>query len=147
MAIIEVMVVEGRQRRMDLVLYFSNPVRRGWVDVSVVNPQAPSYVGKDAVVCREKPSVRGGARRRARQGLSFAPLWSILLESLERGDECFGYDCRVSAAVVPVPDRDVTCSVERDLCSGLYGARSGGAGPCEQLHRGGGEFEGHQSTG
>ena len=31
-ASIEVMVVEGPQRRMDLVLYFSNPVRRGWVD-------------------------------------------------------------------------------------------------------------------
>ena len=41
-ASVEVMVVEGRQRRMDLVLYFSNPVRRGWADVSVVNPQDPS---------------------------------------------------------------------------------------------------------
>ena len=44
-ASIEVMVVEGRQRRMDLVLYFSNPVRRGWVDVSVVNPPGPFVCG------------------------------------------------------------------------------------------------------
>ena len=35
----EVMVVERRQRRMDLVLYFSNPVRRGWVDVSWSTPR------------------------------------------------------------------------------------------------------------
>ena len=43
-ASIEVMLV-GRQRRMDLVLYFSNPVRRGWVDVSVVNPSGPFVCG------------------------------------------------------------------------------------------------------
>ena len=50
-----------------------------------------------------------------------------------------------SAPVVPIPDRDVTFSLERDLCSGLYGALDGGAGPCKQLYRGGGECEGHQS--
>ena len=46
---------------------FSNTVRRGWVDVSVVNPQAPSYVGKDAVVCRESQAFaveRGGEQGR-----------------------------------------------------------------------------------
>ena len=114
--------------------------------MSVVNPQAPSYVGKDAVVYREKakrlrwskdeagiefrPFVVDGARPRARQGLSFAPLWSILLESLERGRRVFWMRLRSQR---PIPDRDVTCSLERDLCSGLYGALSGGAGPCEQL--------------
>ena len=38
----EVMVVEGRQKRMDLVITL--PTGRVWIDVSVVNPQAPSYV-------------------------------------------------------------------------------------------------------
>ncbi len=44
-ASIEVMVVEGRQRRMGLVLYFSNPIRTGWVDVSVVKPPGPFVCG------------------------------------------------------------------------------------------------------
>ena len=72
-ASIEVMVVEGRQRRMDLVLYFSNPVRREWVDVSVVNPQAPSYVGKDAVVCREKAKRSRWSEAASKAGIEFCP--------------------------------------------------------------------------
>lgn len=47
----EVMVIEGRQMRMDLVLHFSTG--RQWVDVSIVNPQRPSYVEKDATKARE----------------------------------------------------------------------------------------------
>ena len=48
----EVMVVEGRQKRMDLVLHFATG--RMWIDVSIVNPQAPAYVKTDATSAREK---------------------------------------------------------------------------------------------
>ena len=71
-ASIEVMVVEGRQLRMDLVLYFSNPVRRGWVDVSV-NPQAPWYVGEDAVVYREKTKRLRLSEAASEAGIEFCP--------------------------------------------------------------------------
>jgi hypothetical protein len=47
----EVMVIEGKQMRMDLVLHFSTG--RKWIDVSIVNPQRPSYVDKDATKARE----------------------------------------------------------------------------------------------
>ena len=47
-ASIEVMVVEGRQKRMDLVLHFSNPVRRVWVDVSVFFFPAHCLMPNDA---------------------------------------------------------------------------------------------------
>ena len=53
------------------MLYFSNPVRREWVDVSVVNPQASSYVGKDAVVCREKAKRWWSEASKA--GIEFCP--------------------------------------------------------------------------
>ena len=66
-ASIEVMVVEGRQRRMDLVLYFSNPVRRGWVG------QAPSYVGRDAVVYRENAKRSRWSEAASKAGIEFCP--------------------------------------------------------------------------
>ena len=72
-ASIEVMVVEGRQQRMDLVLYFSNPVRRWWVDVSVVNPQAASYVGKDAVAYRENAKRSRWSKAASEAGVEFWP--------------------------------------------------------------------------
>ena len=83
-ASIEVMVVEGRQRKMDLVLYFSDPARRGWVDVSVVNPQAASYVGKDAVVYREKAKRSRWSKAASEAGVEFCPFVVDSLESLER---------------------------------------------------------------
>ena len=48
----EVMVINGTQKRMDLVLHF--PTGRVWVDVSIVNPQAKSYVGYDGKERRER---------------------------------------------------------------------------------------------
>ena len=68
---IEVMVVEGRQKRMDLVLYFSNPVRRVWVDVSVVNPQVVSYIGRDGIDDREKAKVARWSGAASDLGIEF----------------------------------------------------------------------------
>ena len=70
---VEVMVVEGRQKRMDLVLYFSNPVRRVWVDVSVVNPQAEAYVGRNGIVARENAKLARWRAAASDAGVEFLP--------------------------------------------------------------------------
>ena len=49
-ASIEVAVLENSQRRMDVVLHL--PTGRVWIDVSVVNSQAPSYIRKGAAAAR-----------------------------------------------------------------------------------------------
>ena len=46
---------------------------RVWVDVSVVSPQAPSYVGKDAVVYRENAKRSRWSEAASEAGIEFCP--------------------------------------------------------------------------
>ena len=88
----------------------------------VVQGQAP-------VVSREKAKRLRWSEAASEAGIEFFPFVVDTFVKFGGGEECFGCNCGVSAPVVPIPDRDVTCSLERDLCSGLYGALSCGAGP------------------
>ena len=67
----EVMVVEGSQKRMDLVLHF--PGERVWVDVTFVNPQASSYVGRDGLLQREKDKLSKWVGEARRAGVRMVP--------------------------------------------------------------------------
>jgi hypothetical protein len=73
-ASIEVMVLENSQRRMDLVLHL--PAGRVWVDASVVNPQAPSYIKKGAAAARqerEKAKCTSWLSSKRGQNIKFMP--------------------------------------------------------------------------
>ena len=49
----EVMVIEGKQKRMDIFITLST--RRVWIDVSIISPLAPSYLRhKDPKTSRKK---------------------------------------------------------------------------------------------
>ena len=65
------MVVEGRQMRMDLVLHFVTG--RVWVDVSIVNPQVKSYVGKKGRDRREKDKEAKWSKLSKDNGCRFVP--------------------------------------------------------------------------
>ena len=84
-ASIEVMVVEGRQKRMDLVLHFSNPVRRVWVDVSVVNQQAEAYLDRDGVADRERAKISRWGRDARDAGVEFHPFVVYTFEKFGEG--------------------------------------------------------------
>ena len=68
---VEELVVEGRQLRMDLIIHF--PSGDWWVDVSVVNPQAESYVMNDAKNMREREKQGKWGRWAAARELRFLP--------------------------------------------------------------------------
>ena len=95
---VEVMVVEGRQKRMDLVLYFSNPVRRVWVDVSVVNPQAEAYVGRNGIVARENAKLARWRAAASDAGVEFLP---FVVDTFEKS-------CGVGVLLASLPGGDVT---------------------------------------
>ena len=67
----EVMVIEGSQMRMDLVLHTS--AGRVWVDVSIVNPQCPSYVKADATKAREGEKRGKWKKLASERGVAFKP--------------------------------------------------------------------------
>jgi len=67
----EVMVIDGTQKRMDLVLHFATG--RVWVDVSIVNPQAKSYVGCDGRERREREKQGKWAMHAMKQNVMFVP--------------------------------------------------------------------------
>ena len=68
----EVMVVEGRQKRMDLVIY--TPGGRVWIDVSIVNPLVKSYIKeKDATKVRETQKIDRWDKDAKRNGTRFIP--------------------------------------------------------------------------
>ena len=110
---IEVMVVEGRQKRMDLVLYFSNPVRRVWVDVSVVNPQVVSYIGRDGIDDREKAKVARWSGAASGLGIEFLP---FVVDSFGKfgGGGVVGVEeyCGVGVRILSPPCWDIASALE-----------------------------------
>ena len=71
------------------------------MDVSVVNPQAASYVSKDAVVDRENAKRSRRSEAASEAGVEFCPF--VAFGKFGDGEECVGCDCGVSAPVVPYP--------------------------------------------
>jgi len=68
----EVMVIEGEQKRMDIVITL--PTGRVWVDVSFVNPLAPSYLrSKDPKTTREKAKIKKWGDHATSNGIEFIP--------------------------------------------------------------------------
>jgi hypothetical protein len=70
----EVRVVGGSQKRMDIVIYLPQGERM-WIDVSVVNPEAPTYLGKKdaAVEIREKEKNAKWRKLAKERGIEFIP--------------------------------------------------------------------------
>jgi hypothetical protein len=70
----EVRVIGGTQRRMDIIIYLPQGERM-WIDVSVINPEAPSYLGKTdaAVVIREKEKEAKWGKYAKERGIQFIP--------------------------------------------------------------------------
>ena len=69
----EVRVVAGTQKRMDVVVYSGDSIL--WIDVSVVNPLAPSYIAnpKGALKAREQHKIRKWAAHAEQRGYTFLP--------------------------------------------------------------------------
>ena len=68
----EVMVVEGKQKRMDIVVTL--PTRRVWIAVSIINPLAPSYLRhKDPKTSREKAKTANWGMHAEQRGVEFIP--------------------------------------------------------------------------
>ena len=68
----EVRVVNGTQKRMDVVVYTAS--KTYWIDVSVVNPMAPSYVKKkDPIKIRENTKRARWQSLAAAQNVEFLP--------------------------------------------------------------------------
>jgi hypothetical protein len=69
----EVRVVAGTQKRMDVVIYSGDTIL--WIDVSVVNPLAPSYIGnpKGALKKREQHKIGKWAAHAEQRGYTFMP--------------------------------------------------------------------------
>ena len=68
----EVMVIEGEQKRMDIVITLTTG--RVWVDVSLVNPLAPSYLrSKDPKTTREKAKDKKWSDHARSNGIEFIP--------------------------------------------------------------------------
>ena len=68
----EVMVVEGKQKRMDIVITL--PTCRVWIDVSIINPLAPSYLRhKDPKTSREKAKTSNWGVHAEQRGVEFIP--------------------------------------------------------------------------
>ena len=66
------LVVEGKQKRMDIVITL--PTRRVWIDVSVINPLAPSYLRyKDPKTSREKAKTASWGGHAKRTGVELIP--------------------------------------------------------------------------
>ena len=70
----EVYVIGGSQKRMDIVIYQPSG-ERIWIDVSVVNPEAPSYLGKTdaAVEIRGKEKQAKWSKLAKERGIEFIP--------------------------------------------------------------------------
>jgi hypothetical protein len=68
----EVRVVNGTQKRMDVVVYTAT--HNIWIDVSIVNPLAPSYVDKaDPIAIREKHKNGKWNKHAVAAGVKFYP--------------------------------------------------------------------------
>jgi hypothetical protein len=68
----EVRVVNGTQKRMDVVVYTARRIL--WIDVSIVNPLCPSYVGdKDPLEARAKTKKAKWVGHAEEAGVVFMP--------------------------------------------------------------------------
>jgi hypothetical protein len=67
----EVKVVDGTSKRMDVVVYRGHQVF--WFDISIVNPEAASYLNKDAIKTREQVKRGRWERHATALGHIFLP--------------------------------------------------------------------------
>ena len=106
----EVMVVEGKQKRMDLVITL--PTGRVWIDVSFVNPLAPSYLSdKDPKATREKAKVAKWGNDARRRGVSFIPFIIDTYGGIgKQAKEWLGEIAKAAATrnMVEIDSRDIT---------------------------------------
>ena len=106
----EVMVVEGKQKRMDLVITL--PTGRVWIDVSFVNPLAPSYLSdKDPKATREKAKVTRWGNDARRRGVTFVPFIIDIYGGIGgQAKEWLGEIAKAAAIrnMVEIDSRDIT---------------------------------------
>ena len=109
-AITEVMVVEGKQKRMDIVITL--PTRRVWIDVSIINPLAPSYLRhKDPKSSREKAKTSNWGAHAEQRGVEFIPFIVDVYGGIgEQAKKWLGELARVAARrnMVDIISRDIT---------------------------------------
>ena len=106
----EVMVVEGKQKRMDLVITL--PTGRVWIDVSFVNPLAPSYLSdKDPKATREKAKVAKWGNDARHRGVTFVPFIVDIYGGIGgQAKEWLGEIAKAAAIrnMVEIDSRDIT---------------------------------------
>ena len=109
-AITEVMVVEGKQKRMDIVITL--PTRRVWIDVSIINPLAPSYLRhKDPKSSREKAKTSNWGAHAEQRGVEFIPFIVDVYGGIgEQAKKWLGELAKVAARrnMVDIIGRDIT---------------------------------------
>ena len=97
---LEVQISEDSTKRMDLVVYLGT--HQMWIDVSVLNTCAPSYLNKSNVLRRRENAKRAKyAREVKRAGVQFIP--AIISTYGELSDYFAGLLKRIAVKASPVP--------------------------------------------